>query len=152
MLENIYEYIWILFTFSLIVVYLLVNLIIDHSISTEKRKTVLITGCDSGFGFVTALELSASNCKVYAGCLTENGVKKLQEHKDFDGKAFIMDVTKEEDIEKAKAIIENEGGIYTIFQTFIYPKSYYALNQKMESKKTLLPWQPFYDVMVEFFF
>ena len=111
----IVESFWFLFVVFLIVIYILVNFIIDHSISTKKRKTVLITGCDSGFGFITALELSASNCKVYAGCLTQNGVDKLQEHKDFQGKAFIMDVTKEEDIENAKVMIENDGGIYYYF-------------------------------------
>ena len=102
MLQNVCECTWTLLVIFLFAVYMLVNFIIDHSISTKERKTVLITGCDSGFGFITALELSSSNCKVYAGCLTQNGVDKLQENKDFQGKAFIMDVTKEEDIETPK--------------------------------------------------
>ena len=92
--------------------YFLINFLVDRSVSTKIRKNVLVTGCDSGFGLATALELSESNCKVFAGCLTTGGVDRLQSDPKFQGMAFIMDVTKNEDVEKAKKIIQNDGGWY----------------------------------------
>ena len=73
-----------------------------------KTKYVLVTGCDSGFGLSIALDLTESKCKVFAGCLTQEGVERLEKNKDFDGFAFLMDVTKNEDIEKARNFIEEK--------------------------------------------
>ena len=73
-----------------------------------KTKYVLVTGCDSGFGLSIALDLTESKCKVFAGCLTQEGVDRLEENKDFDGFAFLMDVTKNEDVEKARNLIEEK--------------------------------------------
>ena len=90
--------------------YFLINFLVDRSISTKSRKNVLVTGCDSGFGLSTALHLNESNCKVFAGCLTRDGVDRLQNDPSFQGIAFIMDVTKDEDVERARDIIKNNGG------------------------------------------
>ena len=106
--------------FLIFVIYVIVNFIIDHWISTDVKKNILITGCDSGFGLATALELSQANCKVYAGCLTQDGVERLENDKRFQGMAFIMDVTKDEDVEKAKKMIENKGGNSFVFMAFLY--------------------------------
>ena len=38
---------------------------------------VLITGCDTGFGYLTALEFSKYNVFTFAGCLTEKGLLNL---------------------------------------------------------------------------
>lgn len=73
-----------------------------------KTKYVLITGCDSGFGHRIALDLSVSNCTVLAGCLTENGVNRLRDCPGFKGEAFLMDVTKKEDIESATKLVEEK--------------------------------------------
>ena len=94
--------------------YFLINSLVDRSISTKSRKNVLVTGCDSGFGLNTALDLNESNCKVFAGCLTRDGVDRLQNDPSFQGLAFIMDVTKDEDVEKAKEIVKNNGGTQKI--------------------------------------
>uniref|UniRef100_A0A7M5WXH0 Uncharacterized protein n=1 Tax=Clytia hemisphaerica TaxID=252671 RepID=A0A7M5WXH0_9CNID len=102
---------FISFSVILIFIYYLINFIVDHWISTEEKKNVLVTGCDSGFGFQTALELSESNCKVFAGCLTQDGVKRLESNARFRGMAFIMDVTKDEDVQKAKEVIEENGAL-----------------------------------------
>ena len=40
-------------------------------VSDIKRRTVLITGCDSGFGNLLAKRLAKNGQKVFAGCLTE---------------------------------------------------------------------------------
>ena len=87
------------------------NFIVDHwTISTGTKKNILVTGCDSGFGLQTALDLSESNCQVFAGCRTQEGVNKLQNDEAFQGMAFIMDVTKDDDVQKARKIIAKNGG------------------------------------------
>ncbi|XP_066936465.1 short-chain dehydrogenase/reductase family 9C member 7-like [Clytia hemisphaerica] len=75
-----------------------------------KTKYVLVTGCDSGFGLAIALDLVESKCEVFAGCLTQEGVDRLEKNKDFDGFAFLMDVTKNEDVENARKFIEEKTG------------------------------------------
>eukprot|EP00111_Clytia_hemisphaerica_P020002 TCONS_00058977-protein len=106
---------WIQLLLTLFILYFLLNFIVDQWISTKVRKNILVTGCDSGFGLQTALELSESNCLVFASCLTQDGVDMLQNDARFQGMAFIMDVTKEDDVQKAKKIIEQNGGMQTLF-------------------------------------
>ena len=74
----------------------------------NEAKVVLITGCDSGFGYHTALKLSSSKCNVLAGCLTKEGVHRLERDEKFNGKAFVIDVTKEDDIKDAAKLVEKE--------------------------------------------
>ena len=93
---------WSSLCVTLVTFYFLLNFFVDHWISTKEKKHILVTGCDSGFGLQTALELSESNCKVFAGCLTQDGVNRLQNDERFQGMAFIMDVTKEDDVQKSK--------------------------------------------------
>jgi len=59
----------------------------------------------------TAMDLNKSNCKVFAGCLTRDGVDRFENDPNFQGMAFIMDVTKDEDVEKAKQIVKDNGGL-----------------------------------------
>ena len=73
-----------------------------------KIKYVLVTGCDSGFGYEIALDLNKVKCKVFAGCLTESGVERFKRLKDFDGAPFVLDVRKDEDLENAKRLIEEK--------------------------------------------
>jgi hypothetical protein len=49
-----------------------------------KGKAVLVTGCDSGFGHLTALELNKQGYHVFAGCLLLEG----DGAKDLKKKAF----------------------------------------------------------------
>ena len=47
---------------------------------TQEARAILITGCDTGFGFDLALDLASSpetKWKVYAGCLSQTGVDAL---------------------------------------------------------------------------
>ena len=74
----------------------------------KKDVYVLVTGCDMGFGYGIAMELSKRNTFVFAGCLTQNGVDRLKGEKKFNGIAFIMDITKPSDIDNAKQIVEDE--------------------------------------------
>ena len=77
----------------------------------DKEMTsgnILITGCDSGFGYATALELNKRNIYVFAGCLTAEGVQRFTDDDNFKGMAFIMNITKKEDINNARNIIEEK--------------------------------------------
>lgn len=42
-------------------------------------RSILVTGCDTGFGHDLAIELAAKGWRVYAGCLTEQGMASLKE-------------------------------------------------------------------------
>lgn len=75
----------------------------------DVKGAVLITGCDSGFGYSSALELSRRNIFVFAGCLNQLGVERLENDPNFTGRPFLMDITKQDDIANAKQIIQSEG-------------------------------------------
>ena len=60
-MESCCEYSWTNLCISFVTLYYLVNFIVDHWVSTKEKKNVLVTGCDSGFGLQTALELSKCN-------------------------------------------------------------------------------------------
>lgn len=64
-------------------------------------KAVLITGCDSGFGELTALRLDSMGVRVFAGCLTQAGVDRLAKRSSSRIIAFVMDVTKDADVKQA---------------------------------------------------
>ena len=85
-----------------------------------KTKYVLVTGCDTGIGRTIALNLTRDKCKVFAGCLTNEGVEGLENDEEFDGYPFLMDVTKMEDVERTRSFIEetikpNEGEVFDCF-------------------------------------
>ncbi|XP_057314202.1 short-chain dehydrogenase/reductase family 9C member 7-like [Hydractinia symbiolongicarpus] len=110
MCTEVYEFLanW-KFILAFITSYLIYNLFnyFKNRVTTDA-KSVLITGCDSGFGYKTSLELNASKVKVFSGCLTKEGVKRLQDDPAFRGHAFIMDVTNQDDINKAYKLIKEE--------------------------------------------
>ena len=75
-----------------------------------------MTGCDSGLGYGTAIELHKRGYQVIAGCYTANGARKIQEEADAITKArgstessdlatnlhtVQLDVTSEESIQAA---------------------------------------------------
>lgn len=58
---------------------------------------VVITGCDSGFGELSAVRFSQMGFKVVAGCLTSAGAQRL---KDSVAVSIECDITKDEDVAK----------------------------------------------------
>jgi hypothetical protein len=57
----------------------------------------VVTGCDSGFGEMTARALAAKGMLVFAGCLTEAGARSLR---GIDGiEAYLLDVTRADSID-----------------------------------------------------
>ena len=76
----------------------------------DETKHVLVTGCDTGFGYFTVFELNKFRIQVFAGCLTQDYVKRLTDDPRFRRVAFLLDVTKEDDIEKAYDLVKDAVG------------------------------------------
>ena len=67
-----------------------------------SRAAVVITGCDSGFGRLVAVELHRLGATVFAGCLSEASCRELHGKYGKDRmRAFLLDVRKNEDVERA---------------------------------------------------
>jgi len=78
-------------------------------------KVVLISGCDSGFGFKLTEDLSQKEgCTVLAGCFTEGGLKHWERQKNVI--AFSLDITDENSRENAYKIVSLHGstGLWAI--------------------------------------
>ena len=43
------------------------------------KKAVLVTGCDSGFGYALTKRLDSVGCQVFAACMTVAGVDRIGE-------------------------------------------------------------------------
>ena len=78
-------------------------------------KAVLITGCDSGFGFVSSHTLASYGMVVFSGCLdVEKSKAKLQfdSSKSKHGTGLIipiqLDVTKQDQVDRAKELVDKE--------------------------------------------
>ncbi|XP_043935444.1 estradiol 17-beta-dehydrogenase 2-like [Protopterus annectens] len=73
-------------------------------------KTVVITGCDSGFGHELVKHLDARGFTVFAGFLNEDGpgAKALKEHCSSNLSTLQLDVTKPEEIRKAYFYVKSK--------------------------------------------
>lgn len=91
-----------------------INPTIDVSSNNLCKRLVIITGCDTGFGYQTAITLYKMGFSVLATCLTENGKKDLLKateniccdlHNSFH--CIIVDITNDDDIIGLKGYIIN---------------------------------------------
>ncbi|GFR15099.1 d-beta-hydroxybutyrate dehydrogenase, mitochondrial [Trichonephila clavata] len=82
-----------------------------------KYKAVLITGCDSGFGNLLAKLLDTKGFLVYACCLFPDGAGacELRKNTSSNLKIIPLDVTKENDVEKAVEFVKNSLGMYDLW-------------------------------------
>jgi NAD(P)-dependent dehydrogenase (short-subunit alcohol dehydrogenase family) len=81
---------------------------------TGKKKNILITGCDTGFGNVFAKRMTLKGFTVFAGCLTEDGKRELQSLNRDTLKPFILDVTNKKSIDQGYIYVQSqlvEGGV-----------------------------------------
>uniref|UniRef100_A0A8C2X3N9 Zgc:113142 n=1 Tax=Cyclopterus lumpus TaxID=8103 RepID=A0A8C2X3N9_CYCLU len=69
---------------------------------------VLITGCDSGFGYELAQCLDHKGFVVFAGCLSPEGAgaQTLATESSSNLKILKLDVTSDEDVQRAKKIVQ----------------------------------------------
>jgi NADP-dependent 3-hydroxy acid dehydrogenase YdfG len=76
-----------------------------------EGRAILVTGCDSGFGHEFSLALVRKGWKVYAGCLTPQGMAALQTKTAGSAGTMVavpMDVTKQADIDRVVKKINDE--------------------------------------------
>ncbi|GIY27040.1 hypothetical protein CDAR_504151 [Caerostris darwini] len=75
-----------------------------------ENKAVLITGCDTGFGFNIAKRLGEKGFQVFAGCLApfENGGRELNSHRNIH--CFKMDVSMQKDINLMLSYVKENLG------------------------------------------
>lgn len=80
--------------------------------SNNSNKVVLITGCSSGFGLLTAIEMAKANFKVFASMRDLNKRGELDKAAK-DAQVSIdlveLDITKQESINKAIQEVEEKG-------------------------------------------
>ncbi|XP_006795167.1 D-beta-hydroxybutyrate dehydrogenase, mitochondrial [Neolamprologus brichardi] len=78
---------------------------IPRGLVEVKGKAVLITGCDTGFGYALAKHLHKLGFTVFAGCLLKDkggdGAKELEELHSDRMKVVQLDVCNEEQVNKA---------------------------------------------------
>uniref|UniRef100_A0A1I7SUT1 Estradiol 17-beta-dehydrogenase 2 n=1 Tax=Bursaphelenchus xylophilus TaxID=6326 RepID=A0A1I7SUT1_BURXY len=115
----------------LIVLYNVITwLLQSRKITSYKNKAVFITGCDIGFGRLTAIELAKLGFTVFAGCLKEESIRSIEDEKDgLKGQIIGVkcDVTSDEEAKKATDFIKdnlkdkelwaiiNNAGIFTSY-------------------------------------
>lgn len=81
-------------------------------------KNILITGCSSGIGYDTAHYLQKNGYKVYASSRKEEDVNRL---KSEGLNAFILDVTKADEITRVlNYILDEDGSMYAVFNNAGY--------------------------------
>ncbi|CAD5121152.1 DgyrCDS9690 [Dimorphilus gyrociliatus] len=84
------------------------NLIRSFKVGEIKEKRVLITGCDSGFGYQLAKRLDSKGLYVIALCLHDHSCTRLKSESSSKLRAFQVDVSKEEEIEQLKCLLREE--------------------------------------------
>ncbi|CAH1787935.1 unnamed protein product [Owenia fusiformis] len=91
---------------------LFVHSILPASHLPVGSKSVLITGCDSGFGHALALTLDSIGIKVFAGCLYKDGPGAIELTNKSSERLTILqlDVTSSTDIQKAYDLIKVDVG------------------------------------------
>lgn len=76
---------------------------------TISKQTVLITGASTGIGYATALYLSKSGIKVYAGVRKESDKEKLTKEGPSNLTAVYLDVCSEDSISNVYELISRES-------------------------------------------
>ena len=79
----------------------------DTKVPNLHNKSVLVTGCDSGFGHQLAIALDTLGLHVFATCLTQQGEQDLQTKCSNRLQTVRMDITKSDDIQKCLKIVQD---------------------------------------------
>ena len=79
----------------------------DVAVPDLEKKAVLITGCDSGFGYELAKELDARGLQVFAACLTSEGEAKLTSECSRQLTTLKLDVSEPTDVQNALELVKS---------------------------------------------
>ncbi|XP_035687453.1 retinol dehydrogenase 16-like [Branchiostoma floridae] len=79
-------------------------------LSQLTDKTVLITGCDTGFGNLLAKRLDQLGLRVFAGCLTAAGVAELRQSCSERLQPIRMDVSSSDSVQNAFRVVKETVG------------------------------------------
>jgi len=97
-----------------IIYFITVRTLEKISVGNLQDKPVLITGCDSGFGWGLTLKCLEAGMPVFSACFDDNGRKRLTEaaSKIKDGEklleTFTLDVRNDESVQKAREFVESK--------------------------------------------
>lgn len=87
-------------------------------IDDVSSKSILVTGCDTGFGKMLVRRLDILGCQVFAGCLTESGQLDLRQISSARVRVLGMDVTDSDSVCRAyeliKSVVSSGGATYTL--------------------------------------
>ena len=114
-----------------------------YTLTNTEYLVAVVTGCDSGFGAEIVNDLyQRGGYTIYATCLTSQAVDKYQTKESTRLRAIQVDVTKQDDVNRLRALIEAEcpQGVYCVFNnagTFVFFFSF-GLGVSFTSNCTLL--------------
>ncbi|CAF2633650.1 unnamed protein product [Rotaria sp. Silwood2] len=74
-------------------------------------KYVLISGCDSGFGYQLAIELDKDGFNVLAGVYNPTNQDSLSHQLSSRATVFSLDITKQEDIDKVFTLVQSKTNV-----------------------------------------
>ncbi len=88
--------------------------------SVVRGKSVLVTGCDTGFGLILAKRLQKMGATVFAGCLSKDsdGAKELDALSNVH--TIKLDVTQDDDWESAYQYINKVCFFIVIIMSYVY--------------------------------
>ncbi len=77
---------------------------------SNKDRAVLITGCSTGIGRASALDLAARGFQVFAGVRKESDGKRLEAESRGNVRSVLVDVTDADQVRQAAAAVEAQVG------------------------------------------
>ncbi|GMS80283.1 hypothetical protein PENTCL1PPCAC_2458 [Pristionchus entomophagus] len=137
-----------LFTTLLLMCYMVRRFLLEKMSIGAAGRWVVISGCDSGFGRLTALRLINQGVHVFAGCFTQQGRESLEKSaEDLDCAyrlhTFQLDITSDESVADAYQFVKktleannallwgivNNAGVFSIFG----PDDWCSIKQYIDS-------------------
>ncbi|CAF4816225.1 unnamed protein product [Rotaria sp. Silwood1] len=91
--------------------YRIYRYIFPHPNIDPTGKYVLISGCDSGFGYELAIKLDKQGFNVLAGVYSPDNVITLKDKLSSKATVFRLDITKQEDIDNAFELVNEKTKI-----------------------------------------